>query len=201
LIEVVTANARARASERTIVAAAEMRRAAQIGIGFGVIVMIILMGAAVFGILSIGAPIKHIAGVLLQLANGSRELSIPYTGRGDEVGDAARAAQTFRDNLIRLETLEAEQKQAVARHVAELSESLEQQAATAEVLKVISRSTFDLQTVLDALVSAATRLCEADMAAIVQQKGSAYQHVATYGMPPEFVASWLTDRFRSGEKR
>ena len=188
LIELVTSDARARASQRTIVAASGMTRAAQIGIGFGVIVVVILMGAAIFGILSIGAPIKHIAGVLLQLANGSRELSIPYTGRGDEVGDAARAAQTFRDNLVRLETLEAEQKQAVARHVAELSESLEQQAATADVLKVISRSTFDLQSVLNALVEATARLCEADMAAIVQQKGSTYQHVATYGMPPEFDA-------------
>ena len=58
------------------------------------------MGAAIFGILSIGKPIRHIAGVLLQLADGSRELDIPYTGRGDEVGDAARAARTFRDNLV-----------------------------------------------------------------------------------------------------
>jgi methyl-accepting chemotaxis protein len=113
LIEKVTSDAKELASQYMIAATARMTKAAQISIGFGLFVVVILMGAAIFGVLSIGKPIRHIAGVLLQLADGSRELDIPYTGRGDEVGDAARAARTFRDNLVRLEKLEAEQKQAL----------------------------------------------------------------------------------------
>jgi GAF domain-containing protein len=77
----------------------------------------------------------------------------------------------------------------------DLSESLQQQTATADVLKVISRSTFDLQTVLDTLVESATRLCEADYAWVFQREGNYLHWVASYGNDPD-TRAMIRDYFK-----
>lgn len=87
-----------------------LEQATQVSLVVGVLVILVLAGSALFSVLSIARPIRRIGDVLLQLAGGNKAVEIPYTARGDEVGDNARAARTFRDNLIRIEQMEAEQK-------------------------------------------------------------------------------------------
>jgi GAF domain-containing protein len=67
----------------------------------------------------------------------------------------------------------------------ELRESLQQQTATADVLKVISRSTFDLETVLNTLVESAVRLCDSDHAWLFRRDGEVYRWAASYGHSKE----------------
>jgi signal transduction histidine kinase len=122
---------------------------------------------------------------------------VPMLKDNELVGAVAifrQEVRPFTDKQIALLTSFANQAVIAienARLLNELRESLQQQTATADVLKIISRSTFDLQTVLDTLVESAARLCEADIAAIHREKDLGYQQVATYGYSPglkEFVA-------------
>ncbi len=80
----------------------------------------------------------------------------------------------------------------------DLSEALEQQSATSEVLKVISRSTFDLQPVLETIVENATRLCEAEWGLLYRFDGEVLRVAAYYLASPEFRDFWRQGQIRPG---
>jgi C4-dicarboxylate-specific signal transduction histidine kinase len=82
---------------------------------------------------------------------------------------------------VRLRSSDTTSETELARYIRERDEAQDQQAAAAEVLKVISRSTFDLQTVLDTLTKSAVQLCAADRGIIAMQDGDRYRVRAVYG--------------------
>ena len=129
----------------------------------------------------------------VELGGARTILAIPMLKENELIGSFSvyrQEVRPFTDKQIALvQNFAAQAVIAIenARLLAELRELLQQQTATADVLKIISRSTFELQTVLQTLVESAARFCHADKASIIREKDGVFYAAEAYGYSPEFL--------------
>jgi methyl-accepting chemotaxis protein len=160
LIDATTTALMSAAEERKKQADAETLFVNRLALGIGLFIVAVLGGLAVFGAVAISGPIRRIGEVLLELARGNKDVAVPYTERRDEVGDNARAAQSFKEKLIRIDQLETAEKETARRAAEQRKADMRELASAfettvANVVRSVSASSTELEAAAQALSTTA----------------------------------------------
>jgi methyl-accepting chemotaxis protein len=176
---------------------AGLNRVGVVGMVVGGLVILMLIGSAIFSVQTIARPIRRVGDVLLELANGNKAVAIPYTERGDEVGDNARAARTFKDNLVRIEQMEAEQKDLQAATAAQRKAEMIKladafQAAVGGIVDAVSSASSELEAAAGKLSGTAEETQQlSGMVAAASEQASA--NVAVVASAAEKMSASVTE--------
>jgi methyl-accepting chemotaxis protein len=159
-IERLTAALITAADVRNEQANSERDRVRRIDLGMGLFVIVVLCGVAVFGSVAISQPVRRIGDVLIKLAHGNKDIDVPYIARRDEVGDNARAAQAFKEKLVRIEQLELAEKETSQRVADQRRADMHNLGAAfettvASVVRSVSSSSNELEAAAGALSTTA----------------------------------------------
>jgi methyl-accepting chemotaxis protein len=132
------------------------------GLVIGGLVISVLLVTAIFLTMTVARPVRRIGEVLMELSRGNKTVQVPYVERGDEVGENARAASTFKDYLLRMEQMEAEQTQAEERAAAQRKADLHKLANTFEsavgvIVNSVASASAELMATAEQLTGAAGR--------------------------------------------
>ncbi|MWV21148.1 HAMP domain-containing protein [Methylobacterium sp. 2A] len=153
-------NAQRFTREATENAVAQADLATRYGLIIGALALAVSLGTVLFLTLDIARPVRRMGEVLLQIAEGRTDIAIPYTGRYDEIGAAARSAQVFEDSLVRTQALEAEaartraenesQRQAAMRAIADGFES-----RIGGIIRIVTDAASELQATAQGMTGTA----------------------------------------------
>jgi methyl-accepting chemotaxis protein len=130
------------------------------GLVIGGLVISVLLVTAIFLTMTVARPVRRIGGVLMELSRGNKTVQVPYVERGDEVGENARAASTFKDYLLRMEQMEAEQTQAEERAAAQRKAELQNlansfESAVGAIVNSVASASAELMATAEQLTGAA----------------------------------------------
>jgi methyl-accepting chemotaxis protein len=185
LLDDIVATASELSNNAARAAVAGASRAEHVRIVAGTIVALLFLGIALFASRTIGRPIQNIGGVLIALAGGKTDVAIPYVSRRDEIGDTARAAGVFKDSLLRMAEIEAQQKDLEARTQAERKSEMNRLAATfertiGEIVNSVSSTSAQLEAAASTLTNAAdnTKQLAGSVASAAEQASSNVQVVS-----------------------